>query len=42
VRAGDTRASSAVLPLSAWGEIAAYAGLTGGAHLVVDVAGYFR
>jgi hypothetical protein len=41
-RAGETRANNALLALSDWGEIAAYAGTTAGVHLVVDVAGYFR
>lgn len=41
-RAGQTRGNNAVVALSDEGEVAAYAGSTGGTHLLLDVVGYFR
>jgi hypothetical protein len=41
--AGQVRANSAVVPLSAAGELAAFAGqASGSVHLIVDVSGYFE
>ena len=42
-RTGQTRSNNAVVPLSALGELAAYLDqLTGTAHLILDVNGYFK
>ena len=42
-RAGQTRSNNAVIPLSALGELGAYLDqLSGTAHLILDVNGYFK
>ncbi len=42
-QAGQTRSNNAVIPLSALGELAAYLDqVSGTAHLIVDVNGYFK
>ena len=41
--AGQTRSNNAVIPLSALGELAAYLDqVSGTAHLIIDVNGYFK
>ncbi len=42
-KAGQTRSNNAVVPLSALGELAAYLDqVSGTAHLIIDVNGYFK